>query len=74
MRTTIDLPDPLFRKMKAAAALRGTTLKGFVEGAVERELEARPRKQHRVRLPLIHAKEKRTLQLNNRQIDEILFG
>ena len=27
MRTTIDLPDPLFRELKAVAAKRGTSLK-----------------------------------------------
>jgi hypothetical protein len=30
MRTTIDLPDPLFRKVKSAAAERGLKLKEFI--------------------------------------------
>lgn len=30
MRTTLDLPDPLFRDLKAQSALRGVKLKDFV--------------------------------------------
>lgn len=35
MRTTIDLPDDLFRRVKARAALDGTTLKELVTRYVE---------------------------------------
>ena len=41
MRTTIDLPDPLFRRMKAKAALEGTSLKRLITRYVERGLDAR---------------------------------
>ncbi len=75
MRTTVDLPDPVFRKMKAAAALRGSTIKQFVQRAVERELssELRPRGSM-LALPLIRGREKRILSLTNSQIDDILAG
>jgi hypothetical protein len=78
MRTTIELPDPVFRRMKAVAAMQGSTIKEFVQRAVERELSpalANPSKRrHRVKLPLIHGKEKRVLSLTNADIDEVLFG
>lgn len=35
MRTTIELPDDLFRRLKARAALDGTTLKEMVAWFVE---------------------------------------
>lgn len=38
MKTTIDMPDDLFRQAKAAAAIRGQTLKQLVTVAIEREL------------------------------------
>ena len=38
MRTTIDLPDPLFRRAKARAALSGLTLKDLITRWVERGL------------------------------------
>lgn len=39
MRTTIDLPDPLFKEAKAAAALQGVTLRDVVEEALRRQLQ-----------------------------------
>ncbi|MEP2776568.1 MAG: hypothetical protein ABJQ29_10470 [Luteolibacter sp.] len=44
MKTTIDLPDPLFRKVKATAAAEGVSLKAFIAEAVEQRLNtgARP--------------------------------
>lgn len=39
MRTTIELPDPLFKEAKAAAALRGVSLRVVVEEALRRQLQ-----------------------------------
>jgi hypothetical protein len=38
MRTTLDLPDPLLRQLKAKAALEGMTLKELMRSLVERGL------------------------------------
>ncbi len=38
MRTTIDLPDDLFRKLKSEAAIRGTSLKELITDAVRHEI------------------------------------
>ena len=38
MRTTIDLPDDLYRTLKARAALRGITLRELVRSLVEQGL------------------------------------
>ncbi len=38
MRTTLDLPDDTFRKLKAEAALRGYKLKELVAEFIERGL------------------------------------
>jgi hypothetical protein len=42
MRTTLDLPDPLLRQLKARAALEGTTLKELMRTLVERGLRSPP--------------------------------
>jgi len=59
MRTTIDIPDSLFRELKSAAALRGETLKSFVLRAARKELNGDPagKPPHRVKLPLVKSKE-----------------
>jgi hypothetical protein len=35
MRTTLDIPDPLFRELKARAALEGMKLKDLVAALIE---------------------------------------
>jgi len=42
MRTSLDLPDPLFRHLKARAALEGRSLRDLVVALVERGLAAPP--------------------------------
>jgi hypothetical protein len=38
MKTTVDLPDPLFRRAKATAAVQGISLKSLITQAVEDSL------------------------------------
>jgi hypothetical protein len=39
MRTTIDLPDALYRQLKARAALQGITFRELLEALVEKGLQ-----------------------------------
>ena len=73
MRTTVDLPDALFRRMKANAALQGMSLKQFITRAIEAEI-SKPgeSKGYRVKLPLIRSKHPGTLDLTNAEIEDLL--
>ena len=42
MKTTFDLPDPLLRRAKAAAAAQGRPLRDLVAEAIEAQLAAPP--------------------------------
>jgi hypothetical protein len=42
MKTTFDLPDPLLRRAKAAAAAQGRPLRDLVAEAIEARLAAPP--------------------------------
>jgi len=42
MKTTVELPDELFRRAKAEAALRGRKFKDLVEEGLRQVLEAPP--------------------------------
>jgi tRNA threonylcarbamoyladenosine modification (KEOPS) complex Pcc1 subunit len=74
MRTTIDIPDPIYRELKARAARQGHTVKEIILKSVKREIRLTDSRRSRVRLPLIRGKETRKLELTNAQIDQILFG
>ena len=41
MKTTLEIPDPLFRRAKSKAAERGQSLKAFVADALEEKLSAK---------------------------------
>jgi len=72
MRTTVDLPDPLFRELKAVAARRGTSLKNVIRTAVEEEIRKTERKtRHRVKLPLLSSREPGSLDLTNAEIEDL---
>lgn len=73
MRTTIDLPDLLFRELKAAAASRGTSLKNVIQRAVEAEIHSEERKAgRRVKFPLLPSKKPGSLNLTNAEIEDLL--
>ncbi len=76
MRTTIDMPDALYRRTKAVAALRGSSLKDLIVQAVEREVSAskpspKP-KAKRACLPLMKSWKGPKLDLTNFDFDELL--
>jgi len=74
MRTTLDFPDPMYRKLKARAASEGRSVKAFVLESVATSLRSKPKK-HRgpIRLPIIRSKAPGTLVLDNAKIAELLF-
>jgi len=71
MRTTVDIPDPIYRKLKAKAASQGRSVKELILRGVEKELEP-PQKRKRVNFPVLRSKEPGTLTLTNEQIYEII--
>lgn len=73
MRTTIDIPDPLYRRLKAAAAYRGSTVKRIVLELVQQELDGSRPRAGRIQLPLIDSDRPGSLRLTNAKVNEILF-
>jgi|HubBroStandDraft_5_1064220.scaffolds.fasta_scaffold11705_5 hypothetical protein len=75
MRTTIDIPDEIYRKLKIKAAVDGQTVREIALRGIERELEEgeKGEKRHiqRLNLPLIRSSQPGTLELTNEQIDEL---
>lgn len=72
MRTTVDIPDPTYRKLKSKAAQQGSSVKELILRGVERELRTGTTKKGRIRLPIVHSKQLGTLRLTSEQIYEII--
>ena len=78
MRTTLDLPDPLFKHLKTRAAQEGRTLRDLVVELVEKGLSARDLVDAQQRFqarPLIAGTASMRLlpsQLNSADLSDIL--
>jgi len=72
VRTTVDIPDPLYRELKGKAANEGRTVKELILRGVEQELRGRRRRGKRVSLPIVSSKTPGTLDLDNDKIFEII--
>lgn len=75
MRTTVELPDPLLRRAKATAALRGMSLKRLFIFAVEREVDApasRAMRGRNLKFPLVRSKHPGSVPLTSERVAELL--
>ena len=71
MRTTVDIPDGTYRRLKSKAVQQGCSVKELILRGVEKEL-ALHRAGRRVRLPIVRSREPGTLRITNEQIYEIV--
>ena len=73
MRTTVDLPDELFRDLKLKSAREGVTLKQLIVKALESHIHnVQGRKPRRIRGPLIRCKSAKPIALTNAEIENLL--
>lgn len=74
MRTTVDIPDPLYRELKVRAASEGTTVKEIILEGVTVRLRDKPAsaKQKQPRFPVIRSKNPGSLQLGEEGVYEYI--
>jgi hypothetical protein len=74
MRTTVDIPDPLYRELKAKAATQGRSVKELILQGVESGLRGdEPKRRGRVKLPLVRSKKPGSVRLDNARIYELIL-
>lgn len=72
MRTTVDIPDPVYRELKGKAAREGRSVKELILRGVEHELGGQRRRAGRVVLPIVPSKRPGSLKLDNAKIFEVI--
>jgi len=73
MRTTVDIPDGLYRELKSKAAREKRSVKELILRGVEGELRGQAKKKaRRVTLPIVASKQPGTLEIDNAQIYELI--
>jgi hypothetical protein len=69
----VDIPDPVYRRLKSRAASEGSSAKELILRGVQEVLKERRRKsRRRIKLPIIRSKQPGTLELDNDKIFEII--
>ncbi len=75
MRTTVDIPDPIYREIKARAAREGRSIKELILQSVaitlRNELPA-VRARRKGKFPIIHAKNPGSLKLGPEGVYEYI--
>ena len=73
MRTTVDIPDPVYRQLKSKAASEGRSVKEIILRGVEHELGVTVKKRkHHVVVPIIKSKRPGKLELDNAKIFDLI--
>lgn len=73
MRTTVDIPDPVYRRLKVRAAREGRSAKELILRGVEQILRAEPRASgRRVKLPIVRSTRPGKVLLDNARIYDII--
>jgi len=73
MRTTVDIPEPLYRRLKARAASEGSSAKALILRGVAGVLKEKPRaSQRRVTGPIVPSKRPGAMRLDNARIYEVI--
>jgi hypothetical protein len=73
MRTTTEIPDAMYRRIKARAANEGRSARALILQGVELVLGARPSGAgRRVTLPVVRSRQPGTLRLDNARIYDVI--
>jgi hypothetical protein len=73
MRTTVDIPDAIYRRLKSRAAREGRSTRSLILRGVREVLKAQQRQMgRRVSLSIVRSKRPGFVQLDNARIYEIV--
>jgi hypothetical protein len=73
MRTTIDIPDAMYGRLKARAAGERRSVKALILQGVERALKGGTDvPSRRVHLPLVKSKRARSIHIDNVRIYDVI--
>ncbi len=73
MRTTVDIPDPIYRQLKSRAAAQCETIKALLLRGAETVLSQPPKwNPRRLKFPLLNSGKPGTLDIDNEKIYDII--
>jgi len=73
MRTTIDIPDAMYRRLKARAAAEGRPAKALILRGVEEVLATRSSgRARKITMPVVRSRRPGSLRLDNARIYDVI--
>jgi hypothetical protein len=72
MRTTIDIPDPIYRGLKSQAALEGKSVKELVLRRITRSAEDAVNQPRKIKFPAIPSKNPGSMKLGPEGVYEYI--
>jgi len=73
MRTTVDIPEALYRQLKTRAATERRSVRELILHGVQHELRrGEPSRRGRIELPIVRSKKPGSVQLDNARIYETI--
>jgi len=72
MRTTIDIPDPIYRDLKSQAALEGRSVKELVLRRITRSAEDAAHQPRKIKFPAIPSKNPGSMKLGPEGVYEYI--
>jgi len=72
MRTTVDIPDPVYRRLKTRAASEGSSVRASSSAAVEQLVKEVPACGATGFPPLVPSKRPGSLRIDNARIYDII--
>jgi len=72
MRTTLDIPDPIYRELKSQAALEGRSVKELVLSRITRSPHNSANSRQKIQFPAIKAKKPGSLKLGAEGVYEYI--
>ncbi len=73
MRTTVDIPDETYRKLKVKAALKGQTVREIALRGIQREIDHPAEKAvRRLSEPILKSYAPGSIRIDNEQIYDLI--
>ena len=72
MRTTVDIPDPVYRQLKSDAALEGRSVKELILRRVTSPVHEAAPERKKIKFPAIKAKNPGSLKLGPKGVYEYI--
>jgi hypothetical protein len=72
MRTTLDIPDEVYRRLKVKAAVEGETVRKIVLRGILREIDSPARQVKRLSEPILKSHAPGSIRIDNEQIYDLI--